>query len=117
MNVTSLLDDLDGGPADRTVRFSWQDAQYEIDLSERNAEALRALLARYIAAARPVSNPMQQSEDEQPEAEPSEAKRSAYRARIRQWARENGYPVFGRGKVPRFIVEAYEQYAGAPAYA
>jgi hypothetical protein len=34
-----LEDDLDGGPADETVRFGLGGAEYEIDLSKKNAAA------------------------------------------------------------------------------
>ena len=36
-----LEDDLDGGPADETVRFGLDGGQYEIDLSNANAARLR----------------------------------------------------------------------------
>jgi hypothetical protein len=38
--TVTLEDDLDGGPADQTVRFGLDGAEYEIDLSARNAAAL-----------------------------------------------------------------------------
>jgi hypothetical protein len=33
--TVELQDDLDGGPADETVRFGVDSAEYEIDLSKR----------------------------------------------------------------------------------
>jgi len=40
--VTVVLEeDLDGGQADETVRFAFGSADYEIDLSAKNAHALR----------------------------------------------------------------------------
>jgi hypothetical protein len=41
----ALEDDLDGGPADETVRFGFGGAVYEIDLSSKNAGSFRARLA------------------------------------------------------------------------
>jgi len=35
--TVTLEDDLDGGPADQTVRFGLDGAEYEIDFSARNA--------------------------------------------------------------------------------
>ena len=35
--TVALEDDLDGGPADETVRFGLGGAEYEIDLSKKNA--------------------------------------------------------------------------------
>ena len=37
--TVTLEDDLDGGPADQTVRFGLDGAEYEIDLSTSNATA------------------------------------------------------------------------------
>ena len=50
--TVTLEDDLDGGPADQTVRFGLDGAEYEIDLSASNATAFRARLAPYTARAR-----------------------------------------------------------------
>ncbi|GAA0607975.1 hypothetical protein GCM10009547_07400 [Sporichthya brevicatena] len=52
--VKALQDDLTGGPADETVRFSLDGIDYEIDLSAKNAERLRSDLDLYVAAARRV---------------------------------------------------------------
>ena len=43
---TLLIDDLDGGEAQTTVRFGLDGTEYEIDLSAKNADALRKALAR-----------------------------------------------------------------------
>jgi hypothetical protein len=45
---TLLIDDLDGGEAEETVRFGLDGTEYEIDLSAKNADALRKALAWYI---------------------------------------------------------------------
>jgi nucleoid-associated protein Lsr2 len=47
-----LEDDIDGSPAERTVRFAIDGEQYETELSAENLERLTASLARYIDAAR-----------------------------------------------------------------
>ena len=39
--TVALEDDLDGGPAGETVRFGLDGAEYEIDLSKKNAAAFR----------------------------------------------------------------------------
>jgi len=43
--TVTLEDDLDGGPADETVRFGIDSADYEIDLSKKHASAFRRKLA------------------------------------------------------------------------
>ena len=40
-----LEDDLDGGPADETLRFGIGGAEYEIDLSKKNASKFRRQIA------------------------------------------------------------------------
>jgi Lsr2 len=50
--TAALEDDLDGGPADETVRFGLAGAEYEIDLSNKNAAAFRRTLAPFIDHAR-----------------------------------------------------------------
>ena len=39
--IHKLVDDLDGGDADETVKFSLDGVQYEIDLSKKNADKMR----------------------------------------------------------------------------
>jgi hypothetical protein len=47
--TVALVDDLDGGPTDQTVRFGLDGAEYEIDLSASNATAFRERLAPFTA--------------------------------------------------------------------
>jgi nucleoid-associated protein Lsr2 len=54
--TVTLEDDLDGGPADETVRFAIDSADYEIDLSTENATTFRQQLAPFIEHARKVSH-------------------------------------------------------------
>jgi hypothetical protein len=50
--TVELQDDLGGGPADETVRFGVDGAEYEIDLGKKNAAALRRKLAPFIEHSR-----------------------------------------------------------------
>ena len=47
-----LEDDYDGGTAEETVSFALDGAEYEIDLSSKNASGLRDALAPWVAHAR-----------------------------------------------------------------
>jgi len=96
-----LIDDIDGGEADETVRFGLDGVQYEIDLSEAHASELRAALADYTSAARRSSQTKQQRSSAPAPSRNQEA------AQIREWAKENGYNVSSRGRVNSEIVEAY----------
>lgn len=50
--IVKLTDDIDGGDADETISFSLDGKSYEIDLSEKNAAALRQAFAPYLEKAR-----------------------------------------------------------------
>jgi len=50
--IVALEDDLDGGPAEETVRFGFDGADYEIDLSNKNASTFRQQLTPFIEHAR-----------------------------------------------------------------
>jgi hypothetical protein len=94
-----LIDDLDGGEADETVRFGLDGTQYEIDLSAAHAEELRGALSSYVSAARRESQPKQRQS--------APAARNQEASHIREWAKANGYNVSSRGRVNSEIIEAY----------
>ena len=50
--TVKLIDDLDGTNADETVVFALDGKTYELDLSKRNAAALRKVLQPYLDVAR-----------------------------------------------------------------
>lgn len=105
--TVTLIDDLDGGEAEEQIEFSVDGRAYEIDLSAKNAEALRDALAPYVSAARrvsggsrrgsaavaaPVSRPV--SDREQNQA-------------IREWAVAQGMKISERGRIPSNVLESY----------
>lgn len=103
-----LEDDLDGGPADETVRFGLDGGVFEIDLSSANAARLRDALRPFAAKARRV--PSTRSTSSRPAGSRTTAsavKRNPEIAEIRQWAQENGYEVSSRGRIHQSIQDAY----------
>jgi hypothetical protein len=98
--TVALEDDLDGGPADQTVRFGIGGAQYEIDLSTTNAAAFRRQLAPFIAHARKTGRVRRR-----PGRGASGRERSAD---IRAWAKDHSIAVSVRGRIPASVVEQYE---------
>jgi hypothetical protein len=98
-----LEDDLTGGPADETVRFALDGKGFEIDLSAGNANRLRQSLATYISAGRKIGrgSPVASQHEW---ARSEDADDSAV---IRVWARENGYEVSERGRIPVIVRAAY----------
>ncbi|WP_337062331.1 histone-like nucleoid-structuring protein Lsr2 [Kineococcus sp. G2] len=115
-----LVDDIDGGDAAETVSFSLDGVDYEIDLSEEHAGALREALATWVGHARKVSG-----------RSGGGSRRSAQRERggsrsgsgsqpsrdtgaVRTWAKENGYTVSDRGRISAEVVQAYDDaHAGS----
>jgi len=95
----ALEDDLDGSPANETVRFSFQGTDYEIDLSSKNASAFRTQLAPFIEHARRtglgVSRPTRTVASRQRSGE------------IRAWAKSHGIAVSDRGRLPANVTERY----------
>src|ERR1700739_2932029 len=51
---TLFIDDIDGGEAAGTVRFGLDGTEYEIDLSTKHDQELRAALGTYVAHARQI---------------------------------------------------------------
>jgi hypothetical protein len=97
-----LVDDLDGDEAAETVSFALDGVDYEIDLNEGNADALRQALTRYVEAGRRGGGRRRKG---QKVAAGGSAGPSA--ADIREWARANGWDVPERGRVSAEVREAY----------
>jgi hypothetical protein len=100
-----LVDDLDGGEADETVTFALDGKTYEIDLTTGNADKLRGLLEPYVKGGRRTGG---RASGGRGKARATSGG-SQDTAQIRAWAKENGYEVNDRGRVPASIREAYEK--------
>ena len=104
--VVVMTDDLTGGDASQTIHFSLDNADYVIDLNDKNAAALRADFEKYIEAGR----------RHRAEGASAKPKRGASRgqtsgvdtAAVREWARANGHEVSERGRVSKKIIEAFQ---------
>lgn len=99
-----LVDDLDGGKADETVRFALDGTAYEIDLSKKNAAKLRKGIEPFLAGARKSAKPGRRRG-----AASSAAGSRERSAAIREWARKSGIEVNARGRIPAGVIEKYEQ--------
>jgi hypothetical protein len=103
-----FIDDIDGGEADGTVRFALDGTEYEIDLSSKHDEELRSALKGYIDHARKVSGSARKGVPARPGRKPSTVNTVAVRA----WARENGFDIKDRGRVPAELVDKYRAAVG-----
>jgi hypothetical protein len=99
--TVALEDDIDGGPAAETVRFGLGSAEYEIDLSKKNAAAFRRQLAPFIEHARKTGRGQRRR------SERTAASRGRSES-IRAWAKGQGIAVSDRGRIPASVVEQYE---------
>ena len=98
--ITIALEyDLDGGPADQTVRFAIGGTEYEIDLNNKHAAAFRKRLTPYLEHARKAGRGQRR---------PRTASTRQRSGDIRAWAKEHGIAVSGRGRIPARVVEQYE---------
>jgi hypothetical protein len=104
--ITVLTDDLTGKELEQgtgqTVSFSLDGTSYELDLSKKSADKLRADLKLYTDAARRVTGSSRRvgrtasagGNGPDPKA-------------VRAWAKENGVAVSERGRIPADVIEKY----------
>ncbi|MFS3127219.1 histone-like nucleoid-structuring protein Lsr2 [Nocardioides sp. Bht2] len=96
-----LVDDIDGSEASETVTFGMDGVSYEIDLSTDNAAKLREAVAPFLGHARRVGG--RKASGRRPSAAGGPAASD-----VRDWARQNGYELSDRGRVPAEVREAYD---------
>ena len=101
--VVQLTDDIDGKPAVETVTFGLDGRTFEIDLSEKNARALRKDLAPWVASARRVSGRRSRGSRSSNGSSGSGVDPRAVRA----WAASNGIDVSPRGRISSEVLEKY----------
>ena len=99
--VVERADDLDGSPATQTLRFGFQGVEYELDLSDENANEMTHWLEHYIAYARRVGGPKRGSGQKANTGTGVDAKA------VRIWANQQGLEVNARGRVPGQLVAQY----------
>ncbi|HEV2639582.1 MAG TPA: Lsr2 family protein [Actinocrinis sp.] len=102
--VVTLVDDLDGTPADEVVRFGLNGVQHEIDLSTANAEKFRAMLAPYIAAAR-RDTPAKAAAGK---AARKDAAPTVNTSEVREWAKSAGIEISDRGRIASDVLVKFQ---------
>ncbi len=102
INVT-LIDDLTGEPAHQTVSFSLDGASYEIDLTDKNAQALRETFAKYVGVARRASG----GSGRRGRRSGGGADRQKVQE-VRAWAKKKGLKVSDRGRISAEIMKQYD---------
>ena len=98
--ITTLEDDVDGSAAAETVRFGLDGADYEIDLSGKNAAKFRDALARYVAKARRMRGR---------NSPKSRSGSGVDNKAVRAWAKSNNVQISNRGRIPAEVIEQYRK--------
>jgi Lsr2 len=111
--TTRLVDDLDGGAAHETIRFSLDSHLYEIDLSTKNAKKLRNDLATYVAHGNRIANSANGRTGRTPAGRPNGTSPNGDQNRaIREWAQSKGYEISARGRIKQGVVDEFHRSAG-----
>jgi hypothetical protein len=98
--IVELLHDIDGKPADETIHFGLDGSSYQVDLSKKNAEALRKLLGPYVENARKISGGRGRK------AVAKVSKEIDTKA-VRAWAASHGIELSTRGRIPGDVLAQY----------
>lgn len=107
--ITRLIDDLDRGEAEETVKFGLDGVQYEIDLSAKNAAKLRDTLGPYVKAGTKAARAAAGVSRRRTASAPTDR---AQNKAIREWARSKRKKISDRGRIPEEIVAEYHASAG-----
>ena len=111
--VIQLTDDLDGRPISNdkgeTIRFGLDRQDYEIDLAEKNAKAMRDALGKYVSAARRAGG---RSGRGRGARAAGGASRDYDPKAVRVWAESQGIEVSQRGRVPAELVARFQEANG-----
>ncbi|MBX7266483.1 Lsr2 family protein [Micromonospora sp. Llam7] len=110
--IHQLVDDLDGGEADETVKFALDGVQYEIDLSSGNASKLREVFAPYVAHGTKVGRGGVVVGGRAARGHGTASADREQNKAIRTWAKKAGKDISDRGRIPQEIVDQYHAKAG-----
>jgi hypothetical protein len=113
--IVQLTDDLDGKPIaegrGETVRFALDRQDYEIDLADKNAKAMRDAVSKYVAAARRVGSSSRSGRGRGGRSSAA-ASRDYDPKAVRAWAESQGIEVSQRGRVPADLVARFRAANG-----
>lgn len=104
--VTILSSDISGKEIEagkgETVSFSLDGVNYEIDLTTKEADELRAALKTYVDAGRRKTARIPARRVGGSGRSPEEL------AHVRAWAKENGHEVSERGRIKKDVLDAFD---------
>jgi len=103
---TVFTDDLDGSNADTTIRFALDGVEYEIDLNAAHASELRTAAKQYIEGARKISASARRPARGSARRAPASGGPNS--SEVRDWAKDQGYEVKERGRIPAELVIKFQ---------
>lgn len=102
IQTVTFVDDLKGTEFEEgqgeTITYSFDGTNYEIDLTNANAEAFRKAMSKYVAASRVVTGRKSGNGGRTDLTE------------VREWARGNGFEVSDRGRVSQAVLTAFDRF-------
>ncbi|MDX2709001.1 Lsr2 family protein [Streptomyces sp. PA03-6a] len=103
--LTIFTDDITGESSDDVAphTLTLDGATYEIDLGSDSYDTLLEKLGPFLGAARRTGGRLKPGAAGKRQPSGSDA------AKVRTWARENGYQMSNRGRIPASILEVYEK--------
>ena len=108
--IHKLVDDLDGGDAEQTVKFALDGIQYEIDLSDKNAQKLRDVFAPYVASGAKVARGGVVVGGRAARGRGGATADREQNKAIREWAKKSGKDISDRGRIPQEIVDEFHAH-------
>lgn len=114
ITTTKFFDDLDGTEVKEAdlqrIKFGWKGKAYAIELSKKNAAAFEKAIKPYVDKAASDGAPRQSRKGHGRASGSSRTSGSGRKdlADIRAWARDNGYQVAGRGRIPADVIAAFD---------
>lgn len=103
--IVQIIDDLDGAELGKgegeAVRFAIDGAEYELDLSDANAAALRELIGPYVDAGRRTGGRRRTG------GHTRQVSTAVDTTAVRAWANARGLEVSSRGRIPQRIIDQY----------
>jgi hypothetical protein len=105
--LTCDLDD-EEVPAAETVTFGFDGSTYAFELCEKHLGEFHDTIQQYIASARLADGPRRRRATTTAGPSRRGTPNGVSSSDIRVWARENGYEVSERGRIPAEVRAAYE---------
>ncbi|MGH3848126.1 MAG: histone-like nucleoid-structuring protein Lsr2 [Pseudonocardiaceae bacterium] len=101
--LTCDLDE-DDTPAVETVSFGYDGYTYAFELCDVHLDEFNNVMQGYIASARRPESGGRRPRAASPASRPAREDLGA----VRQWARDNGFSVSDRGRIPGEVRDAYD---------